>query len=145
VTLRLKRYPDVEIYFKEESVGEPSRIKEDEYSEESADEAIESFMRWRYSAYARRAVGDWRGIHPVSLAGRDAKGVFMRIMRKDGTRDYGYLAYVKGGADKRNEQPSLMLYVFGDAAKAKGLPVSKETLRAIADRVVASVKRRDSK
>jgi hypothetical protein len=143
VTLRLKAYPDVEIYFKDESVGEPEgRIKENEYSEATADEAIRSFMTWRYSAYAKRAAADWQGIHPLTLAGRKGKGVFMRILRKDRTRDYGYLAYVKGEPSAGADKPNLMLYVFGDAARADGVPLNKETLRDLAEKIVASVKRR---
>jgi hypothetical protein len=70
---------------------------------------------------------------------------FVKIVREDGSEDYGYLVVARGDPFAKEDTPDLMLYVVQNSrnAKAKGaVPMSKDAFLELAQTVAASVRRR---
>jgi hypothetical protein len=130
VTMRLIDHPDVEIFFRDTagylSGGTLHKPKEE----------IEYFWTIMYQKYTKLTEADFWGYRSIKMGGQSGKGMFVTIHRYDDSIDYGYIAVVSDNANL----PSQMLYVIRTAARAKGKPVSKEELKDIAEKIMASVK-----
>ncbi len=135
VTMRLKDHPDVEIFFEEEPPSTDPREKM------TAKDELEFFWGRNYGA-AKEVQLNWPPYRSVKLDSRDGESTFVDIIRKDGSRDFGYAAYVKGDPKAANETPNLMLFVIRTAARAKDKPVSERELKDLAKKIAASIKRR---
>lgn len=123
VTMRLIDHPDVEIFFED---GAPARDPK---------MAITLF----FDGYVNGEKGikaDFWGYRSITMSGQKGKALFVTITRTDDTKDYGYVAYVEGDS----ASSSKMLYVIRTAARAKGEPVSKDELKDMAEKIMASVK-----
>ena len=79
------------------------------------------------------------GYHSIQMDGQKGGAVFFTIIREDKSKDYGYIAAVKG--DDKAGIPSQLLYVIGTASRAKGKPVNKVELKDMAEKIMASVKK----
>ena len=134
VTMRLIDHPDVEIFFQDSSY----QLSPGEHSDSKQE--ILLFL----DQYARKQkyvdTGFW-GTHSIQMSGQKGRGNFFTIARKDDTIDYGYIASVKGDFTARTDPPAQMLYVIRTASRAKGAPVSKDEIKDIAEKIMASVKR----
>lgn len=134
VTMRLIDHPDVEIFFQDSSY----QLSPGEHSDSKQE--ILLFL----DQYARKQkyvdTGFW-GTHSIQMSGQKGRGNFFTIARKDDTIDYGYIASVKGDFTARTDTPAQMLYVIRTASRAKGAPVSKDEIKDIAEKIMASVKR----
>jgi hypothetical protein len=139
VTMRLKDHPDVEIFFQDETASKPQENR----ANRNAEEEIKFFLMYRYRDFAKLVELDFPGFRSIELAGQEGKAAVADITRHDGSKDYGYMAYVKGNADAKTEAPNLMLYVIRTAARAKGEPISKSELKDMAHKIAASIKRRE--
>jgi hypothetical protein len=137
VTMRLKDHPDVEVFFQDKSGylsgGTLHEPKDD----------IEYFWTMMYRDFAKLLEADFQGYHPVKMGGQDGTALFVTITRKDGSKDFGYAAIVKGDPKAATDTPSQMLYVIRTAARAKGKPVSRDELKDMARQIAASIKRHD--
>ena len=85
-----------------------------------------------YQKFTKLTEADFWGYRSIKMGGQAGKGMFVTIHRYDDSKDYGYIAVT--------ESPSQMLYVIRTAARAKGEPVSKDELKDIAEKIMASVK-----
>ena len=134
VTMRLIDHPDVEIFFQDSSY----QLSPGEHSDSKQE--ILLFL----DQYARKQkyvdTGFW-GTHSTQMSGQKGRGNFFTIARKDDTIDYGYIVSVKGDFTARTDTPAQMFYVIRTASRAKGAPVSKDELKDIAEKIVASIKR----
>jgi hypothetical protein len=123
VTMRLIDHPDVEIFFED---GAPTRDPK---------MAITLF----FDGYVNGEKGikaDFLGYRSITMSGQKGKALFVTITRTDDTKDYGYVAYVEGDT----AASSKMLYVIRTAARAKGEPASKDELKDMSEKIMASVK-----
>ncbi|MDR3413746.1 MAG: T6SS immunity protein Tli4 family protein [Formivibrio sp.] len=145
VTYRLKDHPDVEIFFMDQTAQKKSPQSKHEMT---AAEEVQFFWEDDYNPHEKQK----RILNPhipgvvqfptVKLGGYEGKASFIETTHKDGSIDYGYMAYVKGDPDAKEDTPTLMLYVIRTAARAKGAPVSKDELKKLADQIAASIRRR---
>jgi hypothetical protein len=125
VNMRLIDHPDVEIIFEDGAASEDPKM------------AINLFFDG-YSNGERKIETDLWGYRSITMGGQKGSAVLVTITHMNNTKDYGYVAYVKGDANN----PSQMFYVIRTASLAKGKPVSKDELKDMAEKIIASVKRR---
>lgn len=135
VTMRLKDHPDVEIFFKEEPPSSDPRMNL------SARDELAFFWERRYGA-AKEVRLKWPPYRNVNLDNREGASTFVDIIRKDGSLDFGYAAYVNGDPQAVSDKPNLMLFIIRTASRAKDKPVSERELKDIAQQIAASIKRR---
>jgi hypothetical protein len=141
VTYRLKEHPDVTIFIQD--LGqEPSDgfIRPENESEKDFITYLwERKYQWG-SVYKDLISPKWR---TIEMDGRKGLGTFAMAEFSDGRVDYGYAAYVRGNHKARNVQPDLLIYVMQYSVQAKDRPpMDKKELEKMAERIVASVKRR---
>jgi len=165
--MRLKDHPDIRILFRDQSA---SLMKS--YSGEK-NPTVEKELRafWErpdWDGVNYQALG-FRKFPSVQMGGYKGQSAFVEITRSTRskgqctwddqyfskaekkeagclpqTKDYGYIAYVKGDPDAKEDTPNLLLYVMQDSEDAPdGKPtIGKDELRKMADTIAASIKRR---
>jgi hypothetical protein len=153
VTMRLLDHPDVEIGFRDQSHSESiTHLDKDQYADilgshgvvnvdhNEPKNAINDFFP--EVVYADEKVkANFMGLHAANMGGQKGGAIFVNITRADGSPDYGYVIAVKGDGTAKTDTPSQLLYVIRTASRAKGKPVSKDELKDMAEKIVASVKR----
>lgn len=153
VTIRLIDHPDIEIGFRDQSYSKSTmHIDKDQYAPtfghhgavdidyNEPKNAINDFFP--NVIYADEKVKpSFMGLHSAHMGGQKGGAIFVDITRADGSPDFGYVIAVKGSNTENIDNPSQLLYVIRTAARAKGTPVSKEELKDMAEKIVASVKR----
>ncbi len=166
--MRLKDHPDVRILFRDQSASiMKSYSKEENASVEKELRAFWERPDWGGVNY--QALG-FRKFPSVQMGGYKGRSTFVEITRPSytpisecafddeefskaekkaagctpPTLDYGYIAYVKGDPDAKEDTPNLLLYVMQDSKNAPdGKPtIGKDELRKMADTIAASIKRR---
>lgn len=141
VTMRLIDHPDVEIGFQDSTYYEPT-IENGKPSSGYLDpkDAINSFFNNSgVTNNLEKVEPNFPGYHSIQMDGHKGGAVFFTIIREDKSKDYGYIAAVKG--DDKAGIPSQLLYVIGTASRAKGKPVNKVELKDMAEKIMASVKK----
>jgi len=139
VTYRLKEHPDVSIFVQDlgmaPDAGEETKMDPKEY--------VTWLWNWQYqwrSVNKELISPKWR---TIEMDGRKGLGTFAKAEFEDGRVDYGYVAYVRGDHHARNVQPDLLVYVMQYSVQAKDRPpMDKKEIEKMAERIVASVKRR---
>jgi len=139
VTYRLKNHPDVTIFFQDLGM-KPKAGKEDDMNEK---DYVTWLWNWQYqwSAVSKKLISPkWR---TIEMDGRKGVGTFVKSIYKDGSLNYGYVAYVKGDRSARNLTPDLLLYVMQDSRQAKeNPPIDKDELEKMAERITTSIRKR---
>lgn len=145
VTMRLREHPDVLIFFEDMAEGNVRRSAAAEhfgFGQESVETLEMAKLKnlWEKEAKpTKRFYLQDPGYHAAYLGGYKGTGSFVEITRLDGGTDYGYAAVIIG---QNVSVPRLMVYVIRTAVWAKDAPMSKDDLKEIAIKIVASVKRR---
>ena len=141
VTMRLIDHPDVEIFFQDSSYPFGYEVKTN-----NPETQLNAF--WDNVGRIRDSIKyidmDWHRYRDVNIAGIHGKGTFVTITNKDESKDYGYCAYAISTPEINVIADNKRVYVIRTAAraKAKGIePVSKDDIKAIAESVMASIKR----
>ncbi|MDY0928580.1 T6SS immunity protein Tli4 family protein [Enterobacter sp. CFBP8995] len=141
VTYRLKEHPDVTIFIQD--LGQEPSDGFIRPENESEKDFITYLWEHKYqwgSVYKDLISPKWR---TIEMDGRKGLGTFAMAEFSDGRVDYGYAAYVRGNHNARNVQPDLLVYVMQYSVQAKDRPpMDKKELEKMAERIVASVKRR---
>jgi hypothetical protein len=139
VTYRLKNHPDVTLFFQDLGM-QPKAGKEDKLNEK---DYVRWLWNWQYqwSAVSKEVIKpEWRAI---TMDGRKGVATFVKSVYKDGSVNYGYVAYVQGDRSARNKHPDLLFYAMQDSRQAKdNPPMDKDELEKMAERIVSSIKRR---
>ncbi|WP_374402838.1 T6SS immunity protein Tli4 family protein [Niveibacterium sp.] len=144
VTYRLKEHPEIEIFFQDMSAGPPAGNRD-----LTAAQEVQKFWEFRHADPSDRQV---RLLSPhmpglkqfpdVVIANYEGKRSFVEITRQNGSLDYGYMAFVKGDSNAKEDKPDLLLYVIRNAERARGTPLNRNEVEAIANHIAASVRRR---
>jgi len=166
--MRLNDHPDVRILFRDQSAS----LMESYSREENAtvEQELRAFWeRANWGGVNYQALG-FRKFPSVQIGGYKGQSTFVEITRPTRsskeqcswddqyfskaekqaagclpqTLDYGYIAYVKGDPDAKEDTPNLLLYVMQNSEDAPdGKPtIGKDELRKMADTIAASIKRR---
>ena len=141
VTMRLIDHPDVEIGFQDSTYPETT-VEHGKLSSgyREPKDAINSFFNNSgVTNNLEKVEPNFPGYHSIKMDGQKGGAVFFTIIREDKSKDYGYIAAVKG--DDKAGIPSQLLYVIGTASRAKGKPVNKVELKDMAEKIMASVKK----
>ncbi|EAA9550939.1 hypothetical protein D5O62_07810 [Salmonella enterica subsp. enterica serovar Warnow] len=70
-------------------------------------------------------------------------GSFLQVTKKNGEKDYGYLAFVRGNPENPTEEPDLQVFVSSVSDIAEGHPrMTSDELKALAEHIISSVKHR---
>ena len=126
VAFRLKSYPGVEIYFMEE-----------QYGTNNAETISDGFKIPRIADI----LGDDEETN-IQITGRNGKAVFKEIVNQKNSQGYAYMASAAGYALAAREMPGLRFYLISNGESATGTRLSKKEVLAMAQRIVASIKRR---
>lgn len=166
--MRLKDHPDVRILFRDQSASFMENYSMEENA--SVEQELRAFWeRADWGGVNYQALG-FRKFPSVQMGGYKGQSTFVEITRPSytpisecalddedfskaekkaagctpPTLDYGYIAYVKGDPDAKEDTPNLLLYVMQDSKNAPdGKPtIGKDELRKMADTIAASIKRR---
>lgn len=79
----------------------------------------------------------------IELDGRKGLSSFVNIVRKDDSRDVGFLAIVPGDSTAKEDTPKLSLFVVREAnqARAKGFePLDEKAFLELAEQIASSVR-----
>ena len=166
--MRLKDHPDVKILFRDQSALFNENFKKEENA--SVEQELRAFWeRPDWGGVKYQALG-FRKFPSVQIGGYKGQSTFVEITRPTRsskyecswddqyfskaekkaagclpqTLDYGYIAYVKGDPDAKEDTPNLLLYVMQNSEDAPdGKPtIGKDELKKMADTIAASIKRR---
>ncbi|WP_300729942.1 T6SS immunity protein Tli4 family protein [Pseudomonas sp.] len=165
--MRLKDHPDVRILFRDQSASFMKSYSGEENP--TVEKELRAFWeRPDWDGVNYQALG-FRKFPSVQMGGYKGQSTFVEITRSTRskgqctwddqyfskaekkeagclpqTKDYGYIAYVKGDPDAKEDTPNLLLYVMQDSEDAPdGKPtIGKDELRKMADTIAASIKRR---
>ena len=166
--MRLKDHPDVKILFRDQSALFNENFKKEENA--SVEQELRAFWeRASWGGVKYQALG-FRKFPSVQIGGYKGQSTFVEITRPTRsskyecswddqyfskaekkaagclpqTLDYGYIAYVKGDPDAKEDTPNLLLYVMQNSEDAPdGKPtIGKDELKKMADTIAASIKRR---
>jgi hypothetical protein len=141
VTMRLIDHPDVEIFFEDQTAPRPYKTGAD-----LPDAKHLNFLFWKQEARHTKGIEVlFPGYRNIELDGQTGSASFVEITRSDGSKDYGYAAVVSGDYTAKTDTPQLMLYAIRTASRTKGTPVSKNELKDMAEKIAASIKRREVK
>ena len=167
--MRLKDHPDVRILFRDQSASIVENFKKEENA--SVEQELRAFWQrpdWDGENY--QALG-FRKFPSVQMGGYKGQSTFVEITRPNQYPydnkcsyddedfspaekkragclpppiDYGYIAYVKGDPDAKEDTPNLLLYVMQNSKDAPdGKPtIGKDELKKMVDTIAASIKRR---
>ncbi|EIX6435762.1 hypothetical protein MKU92_004811, partial [Salmonella enterica] len=80
----------------------------------------------------------------ITMDGRKGSGSFLEVTRKDGKKDFGYLAFVRANPENSTQEPDLQVYVssYSFLVTEEHPQISPEELKALAEHIVNSVKHR---
>ena len=166
--MRLKDHPDVRILFRDQSALFGGNYSKEENA--SVEQELRAFWeRPDWGGVKYQALG-FRKFPSVQIGGYKGQSTFVEITRPTRsskyecswddqyfskaekkaagclpqTLDYGYIAYVKGDPDAKEDTPNLLLYVMQNSEDAPdGKPtIGKDELKKMADTIAASIKRR---
>ena len=166
--MRLKDHPDVRILFRDQSALFGGNYSKEENA--SVEQELRAFWeRASWGGVKYQALG-FRKFPSVQIGGYKGQSTFVEITRPTRssksecswddqyfskaekkaagclpqTLDYGYIAYVKGDPDAKEDTPNLLLYVMQNSEDAPdGKPtIGKDELKKMADTIAASIKRR---
>ncbi len=166
--MRLKDHPDVRILFRDQSASFMENYSMEENA--SVEQELRAFwQRPDWDGVKYQALG-FRKFPSVQMGGYKGQSTFVEITRPSytpssecalddedfskaekkaagctpPTLDYGYIAYVKGDPNAKEDTPNLLLYVMQDSKDSPdGKPtIGKDELRKMADTIAASIKRR---
>ncbi|WP_458371928.1 T6SS immunity protein Tli4 family protein [Pseudomonas lactis] len=166
--MRLIDHPDVRILFRDQSASIVENFKKEENA--SVEKELRAFWEgadWGGVKY--QALG-FRKFPSVQMGGYKGRSTFVEITRPSytpisecawddedfskaekklagctpPTLDYGYIAYVKGDPDAKEDTPNLLLYVMQDSKNGPDgkATIGKDELRKMANTIAASIKRR---
>ncbi|EBZ5774217.1 hypothetical protein EC412_18465 [Salmonella enterica subsp. enterica serovar Redlands] len=77
------------------------------------------------------------------MDGRKGSGSFLQVTKKNGEKDYGYLAFVRGNPENPTEESDLQVFVSSVSDIAEGHPrMTSDELKALAEHIISSVKHR---
>ena len=141
VTFRLKEHPDVTIFFQDLG-AEPEAGFHRPENENAKDFVTYLWNRkYQWSSISKELISPkWR---KIEMDGRKGLGTFVRSEFKNGSVDYGYVAYVQGNHNARNLEPDLLLYVMQNSDQLNGHPpMDKNELEKMAEHIISTVKRR---
>jgi hypothetical protein len=142
VTYRSRAYPDVSIILHDSTPAEsPSSTSKAKAQPQFV--LNEFWSQYEHSETGRKVSTAWwpRTTQAVEIDGREGLSTLVKIVRVDGSIDYGYSAHVSG----ETEMPDLTLHVIREAnsVQAGGTkPTRQQELLELAQRIAATIRRR---
>ncbi|MGG5835776.1 T6SS immunity protein Tli4 family protein [Huaxiibacter chinensis] len=148
VTYRMVDHPDVMILFQDASFQFPGLVPHNDDYSKVKDYDAKDYAKWLwnniymlYPNQERKLL--WPRWFTVTMDDRKGSGSFMEVTKKNGEKDYGYLAFVRGNPDNGTKEPDLQVFVSSVSDIAEGHPrMSPDELKALAEHIVSSVRRR---
>jgi len=142
VTYRSRAYPDVSIILHDSTPAEsPSSTSKAKAQPQFV--LNEFWSQYEHSETGRKVSAAWwpRTTQAVEIDGREGLSTFVKIVRVDGSIDYGYSAHVSG----ETEMPDLTLHVIREANSAQAggrKPTRQQELLELAQRIATTIRRR---
>lgn len=148
VMYRMKDHPDVMILFQDASYQLPNIVPLDSDLNPIKNYDAKDYAKWLWNHIYMLYPEQKRklrspGWFSVTMDGRKGSGSFLEVTRKDGNKDYGYLAFVRANPENSTKEPDLQVFITSRSDLAEGhVRMSPDELKALAEHIVSSVKRR---
>lgn len=148
VMYRMNNHPDVMILFQDASYQLPGMIPLNSNFERMKNYDAKDYAKWMWNNIYMLYPEQKRklrspGWFSVTMDGRKGSGSFLEVTRKDGNKDYGYLAFVRADPKNSTKEPDLQVFITSRSDLAEGHPqISPDELKALAEHIVSSVKHR---
>ena len=149
VTYRMNNHPDVMIVFQDASYQLPYKIPLNSDLTPVKDYDAKDYAKWLWNKIYMLYPGQKRELLPtgwfsIEMDGRKGSGSFLQVTRKDGKKDYGYLAFVRADPKNSTQKPDLQVYVssYSFLVTEEHPQISPDKLKALAEHIVSSVKHR---
>lgn len=141
---RLKQHPDITIWV-EDSDATVSAEDKSEKGDSPRDRINEFWTQYENSPGIEKIESEWSlpSGRKVSIGKNDGLASFVRINRKGGVVDYGYMATAHGDARKKRKASNVDLFVIrrSENAKAKGItPVTAEEFIKLSQEIVSTIR-----
>ena len=148
VTYRMLEHPDIMIFFQDASFQLPYIIPLNDDLTPVKDYNAKDYAKWLwnniymlYPNQKRELL--WPRWFTVTMDGRKGSGSFLQVTKKNGEKDYGYLAFVRGNPENPTKEPDLQVFVSSISDIAEGHPrMTPDELKALAEHIVNSVRYR---
>ncbi|EPE9602647.1 T6SS immunity protein Tli4 family protein [Escherichia coli] len=149
VTYRMNSHPDVMIIFQDASYQLPAMIPDDSDGVPLRDYDARDYAKWLwnnvymlYPEQKRKLLSP--GWFSITMDGRKGSGSFLEVTRRDGEKDYGYLAFVRANPQNSTKEPDLQVFVTSYSELADDHPqITRGELKTLAEHIVNSVKHRE--
>lgn len=144
ISYRIKSHPDVMIVLTDASADD----SEDSMKRPTMSPEVEINNFWaqyEVSRTGKSVSSRWlvNSKRTIELDGRKGLSSFVNIVRKDDSRDVGFLAIVPGDSTAKEDTPKLSLFVVREAnqARAKGFePLDEKAFLELAEQIASSVR-----
>ena len=139
VTYRLKKHPDVTVWI------EDSYVKNNDDKADSLRNVINEFWsQYQSTSTVDKVESQWKfpSGRKVAIGKNEGLASFVRITRKSGVIDYGYMATVRGDVRKVKNSSDVKVYVLRKAENStrKGIaPVTAEEFIKLSQEIVSSI------
>ncbi|XLZ69666.1 T6SS immunity protein Tli4 family protein [Massilia sp. SR12] len=143
VTYRLKSHPDVTVVLTDAN----ALVHKDPIRKRNAEPEVKTANFWaqyEVSRTGKEVRTRWfpNSKRAIEMDGRKGIASFVNIVRKDDSKDVGFLAIVPGDPTAKTDAPELTLFVVREAnhARAKGIePITEEAFLELARSIASSV------
>ncbi|QMJ05012.1 hypothetical protein HVY04_18535 [Citrobacter freundii] len=148
VTYRMNNHPDVMIVFQDASYQLPYKVPLNSDLTPVKNYDAKDYAKWLWNKVYMSYPGHRELLPPgwfsIEMDGRKGSGSFLQVTRKDGKKDYGYLAFVRADPKNSTQKPDLQVYVssYSFLVTEEHPQISPDELKALAEHIVSSVKHR---
>lgn len=141
-TYRLKQHPDVIIWIEDSN---PTVSTEKAEKDSPRNRINEFWTQYENNPGIEKIESEWSSPsgRKVAIGNSDGLASFVRIKRKGGVVDYGYMATARGDVRQKNTASDINLFVIRKAENAavKGVtPVTAEEFIKLSQEIVSTIK-----
>ncbi len=143
-TYRLTNHPDVTIWLEESDAGKyPDKNVEE--ANKPINQVNDFWSQYEIAPGIAKVESEWHlpAGRRVKINGGDGIASFVKIKRKSGVVDYGYMAAVRGDIRDVQRSPDIKFYVIRNSENSlrKGVePMGKDEFLKISEDIVSTVK-----
>lgn len=143
-TYRLKNHPDVTIWIEDSDVRKyPDSSTED--ANKPINQVNDFWSQYEILPGISKIVSEWSlpAGRKVQINGRDGIASFVKITRKNGTVDYGYMAAVRGDIKDRLRSSDVKFHVIRNSENSlhkNVVPLGKEEFLKLSEEIVSTIR-----
>jgi hypothetical protein len=143
-TYRLKDHPDMTVWIEDSNSGDDAN-RDKEKSTQPLYQVNDFWSQYEILPGISKIESEWHfpAGRRVKISGGEGIASFVKIKRKSGVVDYGYMAVIQGDNKDQLRSPSIKFYVIrnSESSLRKNIePVSKDEFLKISEEIVSNIK-----